>query len=98
MTWGTGYAGRMFRAPYDAKVNIELITTSEIRITCLIEEKQVPKAVRAQRPCGRCTRRLSWRAKDHRPSLCCLTSHDTRVLLGARCGARWARAQSQRGE
>jgi hypothetical protein len=28
-------------------VNIELITTSEIRITCLIDESQVPKAVRA---------------------------------------------------
>ena len=47
MTSGTGYAGRMFRALFDAKVNIELITTSEIRITCLIEEAQVPKAVRA---------------------------------------------------
>jgi aspartate kinase len=47
MTSGTGYAGRMFRALFDAKVNIELITTSEIRITCLIDEVQVPKAVRA---------------------------------------------------
>ncbi len=47
MTSGTGYAGRMFRALFDAKVNIELITTSEIRITCLIDESQVPKAVRA---------------------------------------------------
>ncbi len=47
MTSGPGYAGRMFRALFDAKVNIELITTSEIRITCLIEESQVPKAVRA---------------------------------------------------
>jgi aspartate kinase len=37
----------MFRALFDAKVNIELITTSEIRITCLIDESQVPKAVRA---------------------------------------------------
>ncbi len=47
MTSGTGYAGRMFRALFDANVNIELITTSEIRITCLIDESQVPKAVRA---------------------------------------------------
>jgi len=47
MTSGTGYAGRMFRALFDAKVNIELITTSEIRITCLIEESQVPGAVKA---------------------------------------------------
>ncbi len=37
----------MFRALFDAKVNIELITTSEIRITCLIDESQAPKAVRA---------------------------------------------------
>jgi len=37
----------MFRALFDAKVNIELITTTEIRITCLNEGAQVPKAVRA---------------------------------------------------
>jgi aspartate kinase len=47
MTSASGYAGRMFRALFEAKINIELITTSEIRITCLIEEGQVPKAVRA---------------------------------------------------
>ena len=48
---GTGYVGRMFRALFDAKVNIELITTSDIRSTCLIEESQVPKAVRALHKC-----------------------------------------------
>jgi len=47
MQSGPGYAGRMFRTLYDAGINIELITTSEIRITCLIEEGQVPAAVRA---------------------------------------------------
>jgi aspartate kinase len=47
MTSGPGYAGRMFRTLFDAGINIELITTSEIRITCLIDEKQVDDAVRA---------------------------------------------------
>ena len=47
MQSGPGYAGRMFRTLYEAGINIELITTSEIRITCLIDEGQVPKAVRA---------------------------------------------------
>jgi aspartate kinase len=37
----------MFRALFEAKINIELITTSEIRITCLIDEKDVPTAVKA---------------------------------------------------
>ena len=37
----------MFRVLFDAKVNIELITTSEIRITCLIDAEKVPLAVRA---------------------------------------------------
>ena len=47
MQSGPGYAGRMFQTLYEAGINIELITTSEIRITCLIEESQVPEAVRA---------------------------------------------------
>ncbi len=47
MTSAFGYAGRMFRTLFEAGVNIELITTSEIRITCLIDEGQVPNAVRA---------------------------------------------------
>ena len=42
-----GYAARMFRALYDAGINIELITTSEIRITCIIEESKVAEAVRS---------------------------------------------------
>ena len=42
-----GYAASMFRALYEAGINIEMITTSEIRITCLIDEEQVPNAVQA---------------------------------------------------
>ncbi len=42
-----GYASRMFRALFDAGINIQLITTSEIRITCIIDQAQVPQAVRA---------------------------------------------------
>lgn len=42
-----GYAATMFSALYDAGINIEMITTSEIRITCLIDQEQVPKAVQA---------------------------------------------------
>ncbi len=42
-----GYASKMFRALYDRGINIELITTSEIRITCIIDEARVEDAVRA---------------------------------------------------
>jgi len=41
-----GYASRMFRALSDAEINIEMITTSQIRITCIVDETQVNKAVR----------------------------------------------------
>jgi len=41
-----GYAARMFRALSDKGINIELISTSEIRITCLIEKSSVKDAVR----------------------------------------------------
>jgi aspartate kinase len=47
MQSGPGYASRMFRTLYEAGINIELITTSEIRITCLIDEARAPAAVRA---------------------------------------------------
>jgi aspartate kinase len=47
MTSSAGYAGRMFRVLFEAGINIELITTSEIRITCLIDEAKVPEAVKA---------------------------------------------------
>jgi len=39
-----GYAARMFSALADAGVNIEMISTSEIRITCLIAEDEVETA------------------------------------------------------
>ncbi len=42
-----GYASRMFRALADNGVNIEMITTSEIRITCLIDADQIQAAANA---------------------------------------------------
>ena len=42
-----GYAAKMFKVLSEKKVNIQLITTSEIRITCIIDEAQVEDAVRA---------------------------------------------------
>ncbi len=42
-----GYASAMFRALADAGINIEMITTSEIRITCIVSEEQVGEASRA---------------------------------------------------
>ena len=42
-----GYAARMFGALADAGVNIEMISTSEVRITCIIAEDEVETAVRA---------------------------------------------------
>jgi len=41
-----GYAARMFRTLYEEGINIQLITTSEIRITCIISEDRVEDAVR----------------------------------------------------
>ena len=42
-----GYAARMFSALSEKKINIQLITTSEIRVTCIIDESKVKEAVRA---------------------------------------------------
>lgn len=42
-----GYAARMFRKLSSAGINIELISTSEIRLTCIIDAARVPEAVRA---------------------------------------------------
>ena len=42
-----GYASRMFRTLYQARVNIEMITTSEIRITCIIDQDRVADAAQA---------------------------------------------------
>ncbi len=42
-----GYAARMFGALSEQGINIQLITTSEIRITCIISDTEVKDAVRA---------------------------------------------------
>jgi aspartate kinase len=42
-----GYASRMFRTLFDSGINIEVITTSEIRITCIVAEDRVEDAVRS---------------------------------------------------
>ena len=42
-----GYAARMFGTLADAGVNIEMISTSEVRITCIIEEAALETAARA---------------------------------------------------
>ncbi len=42
-----GYAARMFGTLADAGVNIEMISTSEVRITCMIAETALPKALDA---------------------------------------------------
>ncbi len=42
-----GYAARMFSTLSERNINIQLITTSEIRITCIINEAKVKEAVRA---------------------------------------------------
>lgn len=41
-----GYASRMFRILADGNINIDMITTSEIRISCIIKEEEVAQAVR----------------------------------------------------
>ena len=47
MQSGPGYAARMFRTLFDAGINIEMISTSEIRITCIIDEAKTSAAVRS---------------------------------------------------
>ena len=42
-----GYAARMFRALSDEGINIDMISTGEIRITCIVRRADVEKAVRA---------------------------------------------------
>ncbi len=42
-----GFAAKMFKTLCDSGINIELIATSEIRITCIIAEDKVKDAVRA---------------------------------------------------
>ena len=40
-----GYAAKFFETLFKSKVNIEMITTSDIRITCLINDTDLDKAV-----------------------------------------------------
>ena len=40
----TGVAQRMFKALADGKINIQNITTSEIKISCIIDQENAPKA------------------------------------------------------
>jgi aspartate kinase len=47
MQTAPGYAAMMFHALHEAGINIELITTSEIKITCIIDEAKITDAVRA---------------------------------------------------
>ena len=42
-----GFAARMFRCLSEAGINIEMISTSEIRITCIVREDSVADGVRA---------------------------------------------------
>jgi len=42
-----GYAAQMFGALADQGVNISMISTSEIRITCIIAEDQIDEAAKA---------------------------------------------------
>ncbi|MCX6004279.1 MAG: aspartate kinase [Chloroflexi bacterium] len=42
-----GYAAKMFQTLSEQGINIELITTSEIRITCIISEDKIKDAVKA---------------------------------------------------
>ena len=41
-----GYASRMFRILADGGINIDMITTSEIRISCIVDRDQAREAVR----------------------------------------------------
>ena len=47
MTSDPGVAAKMFEALFDADINIQMISTSEIRISVLIDRKDAENAVRA---------------------------------------------------
>lgn len=56
----SGVAGRMFKALADNRINIQMISTSEIKISCIVDQKQGAAAVRClhrtfglHRPSGR---------------------------------------------
>ncbi|MDO9444742.1 MAG: ACT domain-containing protein, partial [Dehalococcoidia bacterium] len=45
MASAPGYAARMFRTLFDQKINIDMISTSDIRITCVVAADKVADAV-----------------------------------------------------
>ncbi|HHV43861.1 MAG TPA: aspartate kinase [Firmicutes bacterium] len=47
MVSNPGVAAKMFKALYDAGINIQAISTSEIKVSCLIDQKYTLDAVRA---------------------------------------------------
>ena len=47
MMSNAGVAAKMFEALYDVGVNIKMISTSEIRVTVLIDEDYIEKAMNA---------------------------------------------------
>ncbi len=47
MQTNAGVAAKMFEALYDENINIRMISTSEIRVTVLIDEKNVERAMNA---------------------------------------------------
>lgn len=47
MTSNPGVAAKMFEALFDAGINIQMISTSEIRVSVLISEEDAEKAIRA---------------------------------------------------
>lgn len=47
MASNAGVAAKMFEALYDANINIQMISTSEIKVSVLIEEKDAERAVNA---------------------------------------------------
>ena len=55
-----GYAARMFTALYRAGINIQMITTSEIRITCIVE-----RADTSRRPSKSSTTPSTWKGRSY---------------------------------
>lgn len=47
MASAPGYAALMFKTLFDNSINIEMISTSDIRITCVVDSSRVGDAVRA---------------------------------------------------
>ena len=45
MASAPGYAARMFRTLFDQQINIDMISTSDIRITCVVAADKVADAV-----------------------------------------------------